>query len=220
VGAKTDWLDKRLRVNLTGFLYHYSGLQVQSLLSPGNIEIGNARSARVKGLELETLAKPIPGLTLTTNVSLLDAAYGPFANASVAAGILPFVLSDPRYNPTTTFFNATDNRLTDAPRVSGLEAAQYDYALSNAAIYGRVEYSYQSKTYFDPTNVAVLSQGGYGLWNTAVGYQSAGSPWKFQALVKNLTNKQYLITAAAPGSIPTGDAGPPRTVWITAARQW
>jgi iron complex outermembrane receptor protein len=219
-GVKTDWLDKRLRVNLTGFLYHYSGLQVQSLLSPGNIEIGNARSARVKGLELETLAKPIPGLTLTTNVSLLDAAYGPFANASVAAGILPFVLSDPRYNPTTTFFNATDNRLTDAPRVSGLEAAQYDYALSNAAIYGRVEYSYQSKTYFDPTNVAVLSQGGYGLWNTAVGYQSAGSPWKFQALVKNLTNKQYLITAAAPGSIPTGDAGPPRTVWITAARQW
>jgi iron complex outermembrane recepter protein len=219
-GAKTDWFDKRLRVNLTGFLYHYSGLQVQSLLSPGNIEIGNASSARVKGLELETLAKPIPGLTLTTNVSLLDAAYGPFTNASVAAGILPFVLSDPRYNPTTTFFNATDNRLTDAPRVSGLEAAQYDYALANAAIYGRVEYSYQSKTYFDPTNVAVLSQGGYGLWNTAVGYQSSSSPWKFQALVKNLTNKQYLITAAAPGSIPTGDAGPPRTVWITASRQW
>jgi iron complex outermembrane receptor protein len=219
-GAKTDWLDKRLRVNLTGFLYHYSGLQVQSLLSPGNIEIGNANSARVKGLELETLAKPIAGLTLTTNVSWLDATYGPFPNASVAAGILPFVRSDPRYDPTTTFFNATDNRLTDAPRVSGLEAAQYDYGLAGATLYGRVEYSYQSKTYFDPTNVAVLSQGGYGLWNAAVGYQDTGSAWKFQALVKNLTNKQYLITAAAPGSLPTGDAGPPRTVWITASRQW
>ena len=219
-GVKTDWLDKRLRVNLTGFLYHYSGLQVQSLLSPGNIEIGNASSALVKGLELETLAKPLAGLTLTTNVSLLGATYGTFPNASVAAGILPFVLSDPRYNPASTFFNATDNRLTDAPRFSGLEAAQYDHTLANATIYGRVEYSYQSKTYFDPTNVAVLSQGGYGLWNTAVGYQSAGSPWKFQALVKNLTNKQYLITAAAPGSIPTGDAGPPRTVWVTASRQW
>ena len=103
---------------------------------------------------------------------------------------------------------------------SGLEAAQYDFRLVNSAMYGRVEYSYQSKTYFDPTNVAVLSQSGYGLWNGVVGYQSADSPWKFQALVKNLTNKQYLITAAAPGTIPTGDAGPPRTVWITAARQW
>jgi iron complex outermembrane recepter protein len=219
-GAKTDWFDKHLRVNLTGFIYHYSGLQVQSLLSPGNIVIGNANSARVKGLELETIAKPIAGLTLTTNVSLLDATYGPFPNASVATGILPFVVTDPRYNSATTFFNATDNRLTDAPHVSGLEAAQYDFRLANSAMYGRVEYSYQSKTYFDPTNVAVLSQSGYGLWNGVVGYQGADSPWKFQALVKNLTNKQYLITAAAPGTIPTGDAGPPRTVWITAARQW
>jgi outer membrane receptor protein involved in Fe transport len=72
----------------------------------------------------------------------------------------------------------------------------------------------------DPTNVAALSQGGYGLWNAAAGYQNTGAPWKLQALVKNLTKKQYLITAAAPGSIPTGDAGPPRTVWITASRQW
>jgi iron complex outermembrane recepter protein len=219
-GAKTDWFDKRLRVNLTGFLYHYSGLQVQSLLSPGNVYIGNANSARVKGLELETIIKPIAGLTLTTNVSLLDAAYGTFSNASVAAGIAPFVLADPRYNPTTTFFNATDNRLTDAPHVSALEGAQYDYRLAHTAMYGRVEYSYQSRTYFDPTNVAVLSQSGYGLWNVAVGSQNTDSPWKFQALVKNLTNKRYLITAAAPGSIPTGDEGPPRTVWITAARQW
>lgn len=219
-GAKTDWFGKRLRVNLTGFVYHYSGLQVQSLLSPGNIYIGNANSARVKGLELETIARPIESLTLTTNVSLLDATYGPFPNASVAAGILPFVASDPRYNPATTFFNATDNRLTDAPHVSALEAAQYDLRLGKAAAYGRVEYSYQTKTYFDPTNVAVLSQGGYGLWNTAVGYQNADSPWKFQVLVKNLTNKQYLLTAAAPGSIPTGDAGPPRTVWLTGSRQW
>jgi iron complex outermembrane recepter protein len=219
-GAKTDWFDRHLRVNLTGFLYHYSGLQVQSLLSPGNIYIGNANSARIKGLELETIAKPMAGLTLTTNVSLLDAVYGPFPNASVAAGILPFVSSDPRYNPMTTFFNATDNRLTDAPHLSALEAAQYEHRVANAAIYGRIEYSYQSRTYFDPTNVTVLSQAGYGLWNAAVGYQNADSPWKFQALVKNLTDKQYLITAAAPGSIPTGDAGPPRTVWITASRQW
>src|SRR5882757_458240 len=115
-GAKTEWFDKRLRVNLTGFLYHYTGLQVQSLLSPGNSFVGNARSAQVKGLELETIAKPVTGLTLTSNVSLLRAVYGPFINASVATGVLPFVLANPAYNPTTTFVNATGNTLTDAPR--------------------------------------------------------------------------------------------------------
>jgi iron complex outermembrane receptor protein len=159
-------------------------------------------------------------LTLASNVSLLRAVYGPFLNASVATGILPFVLANPLYNRTTTFFDATGDTLSDAPRFSAFEAAQYDYHLAEGLLYGRVEYSYQSKTYFDPTNVAILSQAGYGLWNLAAGYQGTGSPWKFQALVKNLTDKQYLLTAAAPGATPTGDAGPPRTVWLTASRQW
>jgi iron complex outermembrane receptor protein len=130
------------------------------------------------------------------------------------------VLATPAYDRTTTFFNATGNTLTDAPRLSALEVAQYDHHLAEGLLYGRVEYGYQSRTYFDPTNVAILSQAGYGLWNLAAGYQGTGSPWKFQALVKNLADKHYLLTAAAPGATPTGHAGPPRTLWLTVSRQW
>jgi iron complex outermembrane recepter protein len=99
-------------------------LQVQSLLSPGNTFVGNAQSAQLKGLELETIVRPFTELTLTSNVSLLRAVYGPFLNASVATGILPFVLANPLYNRTTTFFDATGDTLSDAPRFSAFEAAQ------------------------------------------------------------------------------------------------
>jgi len=219
-GVKSEWFDNRLRANLTGFAYHYTGLQIQSLLSPGNAFIGNAKSASVRGLELETIAKPFPGFTLTSNVSLLNATYGPFPNASVPAGLTPYVIGNPRYNPATGFFDATGNTLNLAPHYSGLEAAQYDYNFSEGLLYGRVEYSWQTRTYYDPSNAKIMSQGGYGLWNMAIGYQPSDSPWAYQALVRNAGDKQYLITTAALGAVPTGHAGPPRTVWFSISRNW
>ena len=219
-GIKSDLLDRRLRLNLTGFYYDYKGLQVQALLSPGNTFIDNATKATVKGLEFEAVAKPLPGLTLTGNASLLDARYGTFPNASVAAGIASFVVGNPRYTAATGRFDATDNRLTAAPHYSTFAAGEYDTALGTGTLYGRAEYSWQSRTYYDATNVAILSQPGYGLVNLAVGYRGPASRWKIQALVKNVTGKEYLITAAAPGSVPTGHAGPPRTLWVTMSYGW
>jgi hypothetical protein len=39
-------------------------------------------------------------------------------------------------------------------------------------------------------------------------------------LVKNVGDRQYLISAAALSNPPTGHAGDPRTLWFTVARQW
>jgi iron complex outermembrane receptor protein len=229
-GAKTDWFDKRLQINLTAFLYDYRNLQVQYLLGPGNIFIGNAPSATDKGIESEIIAKPVAGLTLTSNVSLLDATYDDgFIDEGVASSLIPGYINpgDPRFHSLGMVhgqqigtYNAGGENLTNAPRFSTLESAQYDYDTGAGLLYGRVEYAYQSREYFDPTNVRILSQGAFGLWNLAIGYQGADSPWKFQALVKNVGDRQYLISAAALSNPPTGHAGDPRTLWFTVARQW
>ncbi|WEK02313.1 MAG: TonB-dependent receptor [Candidatus Sphingomonas phytovorans] len=219
-GIKSDWLDRRLRVNLTGFVYDYKGLQVQALLSPGNAFIGNADSAKVKGVELEVTAKPVPNLTLTSNASYLDARYGSFTNAAVVAGAVSYVIGDPRYNAATTSFNATGNRLNAAPRFSTLQAIQYDIPTSIGTIAARGEFSWQGKVYYDVTNVNVLSQPEYGLLNLALGWKSQSGAWRGQLLVRNVTDKQYLNSAAAPGAYPTGHAGPPRTVSVTISRSW
>jgi iron complex outermembrane receptor protein len=219
-GLKSDWLDHHLRFNLTGFVYDYKGLQVQSILSPGNVFIGNASKAKIKGIEAETIIKPVQGLTLSSSASYLDARYGSFTNASVVTGILPYVINDPRYDPATTHFDATGNRLNSAPRFSTLEAIQYDVPLSFGTISGRAEFSWQSRTFYDATNVDVLSQKAYGLLNLSVGWRSNNGAWHVQLLARNVTDKQYLNAAAAPGSLPTGHAGAPRTVAFTISRSW
>jgi len=99
------------------------------------------------GLELEVMARPLPWLTYTSNMSLLHGNYCTFTNASVAAGIIPYLAGNPRYHPTTGFYDATANRLNWAPRFSTLQALQMTASLLRS-ISARAE-MLQSRTYYD-----------------------------------------------------------------------
>jgi iron complex outermembrane recepter protein len=221
VGAKTQWFDRRLRLNLTAFTYDYKNLQVESLISPAVVAIGNAATARAKGLELEINGKPTPNWQLTGNLTLLDATYSSFPNAAVAAGLVPYVESLPQYNATTGTFNASGNRLSAAPRVTTFLAVQRSWDLNGGdSIYARAEYYWQDRVYYDPTNVDVQSQGPYGLINTFVGYNTANGLWRVQLWGKNLADKSYVISAVANGLGPSGLVGAPRTFGVRLTRNF
>ncbi|QTH21301.1 TonB-dependent receptor [Rhizorhabdus wittichii] len=219
-GIKSDWFDRRLRVNLTGFYYDYSDLQIQSLLAPGVVAIGNAASARVKGLELETIARPAAGLTFTFNYALLDSEYRHFPNAAVPSQLRPYVQGSPRYDAATNTFDATGNRLTAAPRSSLSASAQYEHALGSGTAFVRGEYYWQSRAHYDPSNALIMSQKAYDLINLSAGYRGAGDRWSARVVAKNVTDKQYLITVAANGLVPAGLAGAPRTVALQLTWNW
>ena len=221
VGAKTDWFDHRLRANLTVFKYDYSDLQVQSLIGPGLVSIGNAASAAAKGVEAELTAKPTPAWKLTTNLTYLSATYRTFAAASVPQALVPFVSSSPDYNATTGTFNAAGKTLDAAPRYTAFVAAQHNWELGNqGSIYGRAEYHWQDRVYFDPSNASVMSQGAYGLVNLSTGYSTADGLWQAQLYAKNVTDKGYFISIAANGVAPFGLVGAPRTFGIQVTRYW
>jgi iron complex outermembrane receptor protein len=215
VGAKTDWLDHRLRVNLTGFMYDYNNLQVQSLLAPAVVAIGNAATASVKGVEAEIKARPTPDWQFTTNLTLLDATYDSFQKSSVAKTLIPFVSHLPQYDAATGTFDASGNRLDAAPRMTAFVSAQRDWDLANGdSIYARAEYSWQDRTYYDPTNIDVVSQAPYGLVNLFVGYDTSDQVWRAQLFAKNLMNKGYIISAVGEGVAPSGLTGAPRTYGV------
>jgi iron complex outermembrane recepter protein len=221
LGAKTEWFDHRLRVNLTGFYYDYTNLQVQSQIGPGTTSIGNAASATVKGVEAEFTAKPIPALALTANLSALNATYSSFPLAAVPGALLPFVANSPSYNAKTGTYDASGNYLDNAPRYSASAIAQYTENLSSiGSIYEQAEYSWRDRTYYDPSNADIMSQGSYGLVNLSLGYASLDSHWTGRLFVNNVTDKQYLVLVLANGVIPAGVAGAPRTVGITMAYKW
>jgi iron complex outermembrane receptor protein len=69
VGTKSEMFDGRLRLNLEGFFYSYENLQIVVL--DGLALRTENTDARMHGVDLEALASPIPGLTLSATVSFL-----------------------------------------------------------------------------------------------------------------------------------------------------
>src|SRR6056297_2188584 len=81
-GIKSEWFDRRARVNLTGFYTDYTDLQVFQLLVPegspadaGVLVAQNAADAEVQGLEMEVTLAPVRGLTLSASYAYLDATF-------------------------------------------------------------------------------------------------------------------------------------------------
>jgi iron complex outermembrane recepter protein len=219
-GLKSDWLEHRLRFNVTGFYYDYRDLQVQSLVAPGVTSIGNAATARVKGLEVEATAKPFHVLTLTADYSLLDARYRRFADASVPSVLVPYLAGNPRYNAATQTYDASGKRLNAAPASSFIGSAEVEKAVPFGTAFLRGEYYWQARSYYDPSNLGIASQPAYGLFNLGVGLRHLPGEWSIEVLGKNITDKQYLISIGTNGLVPAGQAGAPRTVMVQVIKDW
>jgi iron complex outermembrane receptor protein len=220
-GLKSEWLDRRVRANLTVFHYDYTNLQVQGALAPGVVEIANAASAKIDGLETELSAKVTSAFRVDANVSLLDARYTSFPGAAVPGALQPFEVGNSRYNPVEGTYDASGNYLNQAPRVSGTVAGQYDWSVgSGATVYARVEEYYQTRVYYDPSNSPLQSQGAYATLNTSVGFVSKDGHWRTQLWAKNLADKHYIIATLANGVEPAGIAAPPRTFGVRVVKTW
>src|SRR6266478_3961167 len=206
VGAKSEWLDHRLRVNLTGFYYDYSDLQVQILLAPGSLSIKNAANAKNKGVELEIAATPLKGLELTANLAWLDAKYSSFPDAAAPRG--------------AGTVDATGNYLIQAPRYTGNVAAQCSVPMRGGdSTFLRAEYSYIGQQFFEPTNSVNRMQAGYGLVNLSAGYATSDKTWQVTAWAHNVGDTQYVL-ATVGGPPYAGVVGAPRTFGVTVRRKW
>ncbi|WP_176592236.1 TonB-dependent receptor [Sphingobium sp. EM0848] len=220
IGAKTEWFDRRLRLNVAAFHYDYTDLQVLQPLAPGIVAINNAASATIKGLEFEASAKPWSSLLLTANYSLLDARYDEFPASAVVAGLVPYVASSPRYSPLTRTFNAGGDRMNAAPKSTFSASAQYDHDIGYGSIFVRGEYYWQASASYDPSNAPILVEPSYDLINLSLGYKSDDGRWTLNIQTKNLTDREYLVGRSAAGVVPAGLAGPPRTIILQLSHKW
>ena len=190
-GLKSDWFDRRLRVNLTGFYYDYTDLQVQSYVQNGasfGARTQNAATAKVKGVEAEITGKPLSGLQVFANVAYLDATYNQYTNA---------------YVPTFGTFDASGNRLNNAPKWSATLGGSYSLDLDSA---GRIDVGadvhMQSKVYFTAANDGVGTngyleqQGRYTLLNARIAWTSTDGKWGLAIIGSNLTDRNYYVGTA------------------------
>jgi iron complex outermembrane receptor protein len=195
-GLKRTMAGGRVRVNTAVFSNDYRELQVQSFLRPGVIDISNAGSATIRGIEVEAAAAAGRGVHLAGHVSWLDAIYDRY----VARG------------PGGATRDAAGNRLNNAPEWSGSGSAVYELATGRAGTASvRGDLSWQSRVFFTPVNDAIETQRTYGLLHLRAGFEPQNRRWEIAVYVRNLGNQEYITgTANVPLPAITGRPGEPR----------
>lgn len=163
-------------------------------------DISNAATAKVDGIELETVARPTRALTLTGNLSWLYARYDKFPGASGTGGVV---------------IDASGNRLNASPKLQGSLTAQYDWNLTNGGgLSLRGEGSWQAREYFVASNDPAQSQKAYGLLNVSLAYDLPDGRTQISLWGKNLLDKEYVTATATISPVVSGRPGDPRTFGV------
>ncbi len=207
-GLKSDWFDRKLRVNLTGFYYDYTDLQVQSYVQVGasfGARTQNAATARVKGVEAEIVARPVRALQLHASIAYLDARYSDYKTA---------------YVPAFNTFDATGKRLNNAPEWSATIGGSYRFDLGGSgALEIGGDLHTQSQVYFTAANAGVGAvtnyperQGSYTVVNGRIMWTSQDGRFGVGVIGTNLGDRNYYVGTANYTPAISARQGRPREV--------
>jgi iron complex outermembrane recepter protein len=162
-GIKTEFLDRKVRANLSAFRLDWKNIQVEALyLDPSLASYSftqNAASAKLTGGELEVSALPFRGLQIDFSLGYADANFGSFATAIDSSG---------------NTFDASGNRLPLSSKWQGAVAAEYTLPVANGSAFGRAEYSWTSGFYQSSDNRREVGYqiGNRSIVNLRAGWQS------------------------------------------------
>lgn len=212
VGIKSELLDRRLRVNLAAFVYDYSNLQ-QQIYSPGGIISINAASARIKGVDLDIVARPARALTFSISGNYLDSSYRSYPLAPDYD-----ILADGNFIAAGAV-DAKGNRLVSAPKFGAQASATYTIETQIGTFDTTASFNYQSKQYIDPQNEYFIPK--RTLVNLTEQWRSADEKSSVTLWAKNLTNRHYDVSVSLLTGVGlVGNPGAPRTYGVTLGRKF
>ncbi|MGH8530006.1 MAG: TonB-dependent receptor domain-containing protein [Nevskiales bacterium] len=186
LGLKSEWFERQLQLNLTGFLYDYQDFQA-NIFRAGANEIVNAAKAKISGIELEgTWLTPFAGLVLDGNAAYLDAKFEELMAAD-------------SFNPQAGPQDLSGNTLPRAPKWTTRVGMELPISIPlNPTL--RLDYAYRTEYPLDIFNGPTTTQEAFG--QTSVSLRMAGEAfagggsWQFILFAKNLENEAVFAQAA------------------------
>ena len=216
LGFKSDFLDRRLRVNVSAFINDYKDIQLPILACPDSpcaLPV-NGGNGKYKGVEVELLARPTDGLSIDASLSYLHFKYD-----SIQTGVGgPSNPAGPQIDDPST-----------APEWKWSAGIQYEIPLGNAgSLTPRLDAAYQDDLYTGPTTVAgnrvrtfIPS---YTLANARLTWRNAPSDLDVSFEVTNLFDKYYFYNVfdlrGAGAGFKKGQPGRPREWAITVKKKF
>ncbi len=217
IGLKSQFLDRRLTLNLAAFQTDIKDYQA-SISEPiaGTTSviqyIANIPKVRSRGIEGDFALAPTRWINLNASAAYTDAKYVRFANSPQA----------PERLNIGAIQDLSGTRLANAPKfvyTLGIDLAQPVGALGSAGgleAYGHADFSHRSSYNTSATNSIYGIVPAYGLVNGRIGLRTESGRWDISVWARNLTDKNYYISRSGGNfGLITGIAGEPRTFGAT-----
>lgn len=215
IGTKITGLDGRMRLNLSGFFYKYSDLQVRAVQALSTFTV-NAASAKIKGLEGDLTLTLIDGVTLNASAAYVHSRYSSFKNApdyvpaipgqrcpGVTAGALPLG------GNCLVSVDASGKPLIRSPDFSGNVGVTWVAPVGGGELTTSARLSYRDGFSWDPSGR--VPEGANTMVNGSIAYDSADKSWGVGIKGENILGSKYQIYG---GSVDVADyysAGAPAT---------
>ncbi|MEO8224853.1 MAG: TonB-dependent receptor [Gammaproteobacteria bacterium] len=210
LGAKTNWLDRRLRLNGAVFYQDFKNKQVSTqiadpvtgVLSP---RIINAGKARVYGAELDAKWSVTENLTLDLGYTYLDTEYTDFKAVTTGVGTISYVGNCTMESGGTPLkrYCVTDysgNELEGAPKYSAVGGVRWQAPLEGSTDYVVAgDFRYQGDRYVSDKNQLIFPS--YWLFNFRTGV--VNDTWDILAYVDNAFDDRTVKSGFEDGDIPT-----------------
>ena len=215
VGAKTDFLSKRLHLNAALFFYDYKN--IQTVEYPLGVEIiRNAARARLYGVDIDAQASLGQQLTLTAGLEYLHDRFTSFPDATIAIPL-------PGGGTGFTRGDVAGRRLGLAP----------DYTLSASLIYklpttifpqrwgtasASATWNHNAGFFAEPENR--LQQPAYNLLNAEISWTLHDKLTSLIVWGNNLTQATYAVALASQDTGDFAIYAPPRTYGFKIERRF
>lgn len=209
-GVKTQWFDRRLTLNLTGFYYKYKDIQRQTsrLLDDGITFVratANAGASHAYGLEVEMNARPMDGLNINFGLGYLNAKYDKWI--------------DPDPSAPGGFYDNSTLPVFQAPKWTINGGISYEVPVSETGILGSVtpaaNFYYKSSHYTNTEAQPVAFEDGYTLVNASLKFRDPSERFALTLFADNILDQYYINNGGSLGGLGlyVQDA-PPRTYGI------
>jgi iron complex outermembrane recepter protein len=227
-GVKSDWFDRRLRLNASVFLNEYKDILISLNNCTAQAGVGfgvpcampiNAGDADVKGLEIELFARPVDGLTIDASYSLLDFEFT-FLTGCVVGLNAGCTANSGALGAGMTY----GMRMPFTPKEKWSIGAQYEIPVGDfGTLTPRLDWSFQSSFFSQPLNSHFTRVDDYHMLNGRLTLNTADGDWQAALEVKNIADKVYYFsyfdnrgsTRAVVGAI-----APPRTWAVSIKRSF
>jgi iron complex outermembrane receptor protein len=191
LGFKSEWSERRVRLNAAAFYNDYADMQVDLLrAAPGGTGqetvVANAASATTYGVEAELQVRPVQGVSLYASAGWLHASYDEFV-ADIGLG------------------GTTDNSdldLRKAPKFQYGLGVDVERALNDRLVWlGSLHFRHSDQMHTTTQNFAFGLRPDTDNLDLSLGLADAEGRWKVTAFGRNVTDERYIIDGLAAGPV-------------------